>query len=702
MAVNSWKLWKLPKGLADANHEWAKATAFADYLNANGTKPTMVPIIIELHKSVTAQAFATGDWKPAPPANWKQWLKIPELYVHPAEGLAPTHYCTALVGSEFFKNVEEGKFSKVISRFELGLPYNLHAGDKGGPLEAIKGLGALGKGKVPQAVVSGIIDDGLAYAHEQFRLKNPKTGVETTRVAYFWDQDDPSINVPQVQYGRELTKAGLSGIPGIDKYVAYATHLGLVDEDQVYRETNELNFNNAEYKTLGWRAAHGTHVMHIACGFKPEDNRSDRPIVGVQLPKRAVEDTSGGSLSRHILDGLRYILWRADQIALDLPGASPALPVVVNVSYGNLAGPHDGTSILEAAIDNLILNRRMKAPIDVVLPAGNGYLAACHAQFSLKPTGAQGSTQRLTWRIQPDDLRASSMQIWLPDTADITVKITTPTGSVSPSIGIGKPAYTWQAGNDVLCQALYLSPAATGSRAMINITVARTATHLPKKAVAPSGLWQVDVTRVRVDGTTPVTFDAWIQRGDTAYGYHIRGRQSRFEDPNYTVFDIHGRPEQDDAKNPDAYIKRKGTLSAFATGTQSVVAGGFIRNGGFIRAPGAIRSDWEVAKYSASGPFTSREGPDAATPSEDSPGCYGRLAAGTRSGSIVRIAGTSVAAPQIARMIADNMATGGAPDRTTVQTWAGKADPNPPPQLDPRIGAGRIPCPPVVDPRIEP
>ena len=81
---------------------------------------------------------------------------------------------------------------------------------------------------------------------------------------------------------------------------------------------------------------------------------------------------------------------------------------------------------------------------------------------------------------------------------------------------------------------------------------------------------------------------------------------------------------------------------------------------------GFRRSDYKASRYSGAGPIVYppgsvgpwRDGPDATAVSDDSPRCYGVLAAGTRTGSVCAMNGTSVAAPQITRMIAELMTAG--------------------------------------------
>jgi hypothetical protein len=259
---------------------------------------------------------------------------------------------------------------------------------------------------------------------------------------------------------------------------------------------------------------------------------------------------------------------------------------------------------------------------------------------------------------------------------------------------------------------LYLTTAAPGrNRNMIFVAVAPTVTLDPTRKVAPFGTWEVKVRKKKA-GTALI--DAWVQRDDTPYGYPRRGRQSRFDDSetNYPYWDEVGREVETDG--PASSIKRDGTLNAIGTGSKSTLVGSF------------RRIDWKPAKYSASGPAIApsrglpvNDGPDASAVSDDSHAHRGILASGTRSGSTVAMNGTSVAAPQITRWIAEQMAASKNHDRSALATfaqlgvpaspWAGTLTeatrppnaPPPGPGLPPkRIGAGRVDFPVGVFPSI--
>jgi hypothetical protein len=663
----------------DPYFEWARDTGFA-YFFAESVKyrgTQLFPVIIELD-GLTARNFARGEWRA--PRRWRQLIRVPDLYRDPAAGLEKVRFCSAMVSEAFFDQLGENALLRAaIRRVELGVP--------------IEGLGRalpLRLPPVPRArrgtVVTGVIDDGMAFAHESFRLPDG-----SSRVEYFWNQDAPPPAPSGFAYGCEFSKFGPAP-GGIDAALSSAAHGGLVDEDEVYRATGHLHADAIGHKPVAWRVAHGTHVMDLAAGFDMETAPERRPIIAVQLPVRVTADTSGGTFGPYALDALHYIVKRADQM-----GVQP-LPVVANLSYGFVAGPHDGSSVFEQAVDEAIALR--PAPLDVVLPAGNNHLSRCHARFRLRP--ASELPEPLRWRIQPDDSTPSYLQVWLPHTTGpqrprIRLRIRTPYGNWSPWVDEGD-VWTWKPSGQTLCKVVYYDSAAPGrNRNMVLIAVAPTAALTAGRPLAPAGVWEIAVK----NAGPAASIDAWIQRDDRAYGYAAGGRQSYFDDPRYERFDASGIEVQLDNAS---YVKRAGTLNSIATGRNTVVVGGYQRKQA-TRSYFSERPSYTPASYSASGPIVRppagpvhRTGPDAMTVSEDSAMNDGVLAAGTRSGSVGSMWGSSVAAPQVARWIAGEMAAGRPHGRTAVANWAQQQEaarpaPNPKPALE-RMGAGRAEIPP--------
>jgi hypothetical protein len=658
---------------------WADLTGFT-YFAFDADDSTRIPFILEL--TGEARAFC----KHVHEAKW-HWIAIPPLYLEPARGLEKTRYCTAHVTCECFRRL--GELGNRVKRFALQLPVDTGPTEDEAEPEAFSTpRPSPSPDEAPPKVVIGLIDDGLPVAHE--RVRGWRGDPASSRVRYCWTQDGTTLGVPcsvaGVDYGRELSQQQ------IDEAIRRSTRAGLIDEDVVYRGLGLWNCRRY--------ATHGAAVMDLACGEDPARSPAQAPdIICVELPRRTTADTSGASLAVHVLDALRYILDRADRLA----GSADAPPpqVVVNLSYGYFAGPHDGSSILESAIDELIEQRGQVAPFAVVLPAGNCYLSRCHGRHRLEP----GASGEFAWHILPDDATPSFVEIW-PSAADaqLQIEIVGPEG-ISPeerssgTIGEGQ-IQGWMRGEDPVCTVIHLGRVASGDGKMVLVCVAPTVAGANCPTVAPSGVWTIRVSNA---GARPIQVDAWIQRDDAVSGYRPRGRQSRFVDGKYERFDLRGQAVEHDN---DSYIKRDGTLNAIATGEHTVVVGGYRDSDGAVAAYSAGGDDDAgnpAAKAVGSGRDRAVRGPDALAMSERSPGRPGVLVAGSRSGgSKLALTGTSVAAPQVTRLIAAMMGRGEYRDRHDVAAEAGRQDPlsiskyEPPPGVPPakptpkRGGRGRL------------
>lgn len=524
---------------------------------------------------------------------------------------------------------------------------------------------------VPQMVVMGVIDDGIAFAHERFR-----TDAGGSRVEYCWLQGPGII----------LTKANID--------VLLAAH---ADEEVLYRVAGQYDFHTSEHKSAAWRAAHGTHVMDLACGFDPAANCDDRPIVCVQLPVAATADEYPGTLYVYISLAIDYIVTCAQMIAA-ARGVDPM--VVINLSYGLLADPHDGTGAIEKFIDDKINQcwDELRLKLRVVLPSGNSYLSRIHAQLSF----ASGPpTRTLQWRVQPDDRSPSFLEVWLPSpcpapaNSRITLTVTSPTGASMTTWENGPLVST--AGSSGPYAWAYWTSWPSSDRARFTVILQSTAHPDPSSPVAqlaPAGRWEVELTYTGGLAAADLVH-AWIGRDDNVYGFPLRGRQSYLDDPACTRFDHAGRDEEYD--NNVSRVRREATINSIATGELAIVMGGYL---GKEKLP---------AKYSAAGckplqapppppPDLVPRWPDAMTVGEDSRVHTGVLAAGSHSGSVIAMGGTSVAAPQIARLVADDLAGGGNGDRATVQAWGAVGIPLPQPE---RSGTGGIQPVPVRSKRYD-
>lgn len=598
---------------------WAEADNFAGY--GLSKPPKWLPLLIELAPGVSVAQFKA--------AASPKWLHVPPVYTSPA---APTglRYCTARVRPAFFKHIRVGgSLHALVKRFELGLPAGHHADDPTQPTsKASIPAGALLQGKV-----IGLIDGGLAFANASF-LRNGKA-----RTRYFWKQDQKGAgNTPKdLGYGHELTAAR------INQAMQHNTYGGLVDETAVYtRFKMGMELNK--------RVNHGTHVLDIACGPRtvlaqiagvpPEvsappswatadDDASIADIVAVQLDWDTILDSSGGSMNVHLLDGLMYMLSRCENYA----------KLVVNASWGTFAGPHDGTSVLEAAMDQLI---HLKAGnLQIVIPAGNNYQNRAHTNVSLSKN--ECSTQSLL--ILPDDFTQNFLEIWIPANAEgITVQITPPGRQALPALAWGRSGSWNDLNGNPLCALIYPKAVATGINGTCALlAISPTASFEKTASTAPCGVWKVTLTNTH-DST--VTIDAYVERDDIVSGSHTGARQSHFEDQWY---DTSGNPGSfvDHPNNPSP-IRRSGSFNSIATGSKTISVGG-------IRVAGPKWAKYSPRKPDPDASRPERPSvvkvPDTQAYSDENSILLGLKAASTRSGGVARLVGTSDAAPQITRKI---------------------------------------------------
>ncbi|MCU0920563.1 MAG: hypothetical protein MUF16_09540 [Burkholderiaceae bacterium] len=677
-----------PSLLPNPHFEWLQSTSYAYY-----GSDQWLPVLMQFQdrpkgRGLTAQAFARQvlamQALDARRQGWAADVRIPECWAAPGAACGRhTHFIALLARRKFLDDVYRGvTLSGQVRRFEVGRAIATPLSAKPQALPAAP-FGP-GPGVVP-AVITGVIDDGIGFAHDRLFSAD-----DTTRIEYFWDQQLPSAAWGPWGYGSEFSKRDPAG--GIDRRLSNSRYGPWVDEDEVYRLSGQADHAKRGLKPLAARQSHGAHVADLACnrpgpGTPPARPLAGvRPIIAVQLPATAVAETSGATLMPQIYSGLCYILHKAQQLASRCGRAS--LPVAVNVSYGLISGPHDGSGALEAAIDELLIehNPPGSRPVRVVLPAGNNFLSRCHASFTLDAH----AIHELAWRVLPDDRTESSLDIWLPRGAKVdalSVQVSAPDGGTGTGpFNVG--GQTWfDVGNSRVGQAWFHASASPTQRARITLWLAPTADPEGRLPLAQAGLWRIQLDN-RAGGTPIRRIEAWIQRDDTAPGYRRRGRQSYFDDRAYQRYDDGGREiEVDQAAS---YVKREGSFNAIATGRLPVVAGGY------------RRSDARPSPYSAAGPVRpprrgqpNPDGPECMLPSDDSPSQWGRLGAGTRSNSCVALQGTSVAAPQLAAALAEWAALNLPNDRSTVHAAAQAQEALLPPLPQPkpkrvRGGGGRV------------
>ncbi|QDC10333.1 hypothetical protein FHY55_14225 [Oceanicola sp. D3] len=515
------------------------------------------------------------------------------------------------------------------------------------------------------ATIVGVIDDGINPAHSAFHDASGGT-----RVDFAWVQDAAAPTGPTtVPFGRELTKAEIDAElaagpkPEVDRLAA----LGLGD------------FTRAGVHTVAQRLSHGTHVASLAAGDGPDHLR----LLTVQLPAAVTMATSGAFMSPFVLAGAAHILDRAWLMSL---AEGFPIPVVINFSYSLSGGPHNGLHFLERAIDTLVqahierLARQFptkpgRAEVEVVLPSGNRLLARGHAEVT---GGAAGRTSKtaltLPWRVQPGDESSNFLELWMPrNAAGVELWLTPPGGTPTRVTGLNaaQAVVIHEAADPTAVIGRISLDRQKGQKALDGIArkkrvlIALAPSCMPAAVArpgAPSGLWTVEL-RARISEGERI--EAWIQRDDAPLGYRRQGRQSYFDDPAYQRWDAMGGVAVYDSGS--SVVKREGSLNGIATGRASKVVGpsttrderlakGFAALGDLPGAPGyaplAGHPPRAAAPYAAAATAPMRK-PDHSAEGDRSAVCPGVIGAGAASGSRMPMNGSSVAAPQYARYLAN-------------------------------------------------
>ena len=575
---------------------------------------------------------------------------------------------------------------------------------------------------LPQTVIMGIIDDGLAFANARF-LKPGPNGQYQTRMASFWNQDASCGNT-RVEAGPKDTYT----LPFGHDWTEAEINAGLFSyPDGPYPDPLAAYRAAQMSHAVAKAVAHGTHVMDLATGYDCNDTTANdlgevpadlalrRPIVAVQLAKFATETSSGAFMMPFVTHAMEYILDRAVRLQ---PKKGDRVPVVLNFSYGIYASAMNGRAAMEEWIDDAVnaMWNDHGIPVWVVLPAGNSHMDRTHGEQPVTATRPEHPTPPLTVRHQPENKASTVVEFWWPERTTslkayglervkgakggLTAKqrrqvieyqsglpsplrlelrppqgrdwITLPSAPVNLYHGV--PLMN---GDRILAmvyheELLTLGPD-TKDRDDRSVSVQYKVTLILnptafQQPINTAEFAQIDTTvpsgnwDVRLwneDADTAETVEIRCQRNDTPFGFRPFGRQASLEDAKYRAVSPDGRADQTDT--PGAWVLKRGTTNAISTGTSTVRVASF-RVANLDRRAVPSNDSIAASVFSSAGDADNPHGGiDIAAASEVSAALPGVFGAGTHSGSKFRLSGTSASAPQIARWIAQELARPGIP-----------------------------------------
>lgn len=328
-------------------------------------------------------------------------------------------------------------------------------------------------------VVMGVIDSGFDYTHHSFRKADG-----TSRILALWDQ-------------RLTPQSGESSPAGFGLGVEYSK----ADIDSALQASDPFSIVRSKDSKKG----HGTHVAGIAAGDGSQSGncRGAFTFVGVApeadliLVKLRTGDIRIGE-SNNLIDAFDYIFSHT-QVA--------GRPVVINLSQGDNLGPHDGTSLVEQAIDIFLLSDSRA----LIKSAGNEADDDHHAEGSVPA----GGSLEVELQVQADDSDTRYLELWYPGGSSLDVRVSAP-GSPAPTSPVVTPGNrtTWTVNpgapaarqTDVVIDSDTNDPDNGDNRIVVEL-------QPPSSGNLPAGRWKL---RLENAGGAAVAFDVWIERGDDA------------------------------------------------------------------------------------------------------------------------------------------------------------------------------------------
>lgn len=179
-----------------------------------------------------------------------------------------------------------------------------------------------------RGVLLAVLDSGITWDLEVFRKADG-----STRIRYLWDQT-VSEETASMRYGKMPDGFSL-GTEYTAEEINAALQMPALDR---YRRIPSRDLSG-----------HGTAVAGIAAGRSADGlytgaaPEAELIVVKLGLPGNSGGVEEGFPRTTEILRGVTYALWKARQLNM---------PLVINLSFGNSYGSHDGSTLLERFLDN--------------------------------------------------------------------------------------------------------------------------------------------------------------------------------------------------------------------------------------------------------------------------------------------------------------------------------------------------------------
>ena len=179
-----------------------------------------------------------------------------------------------------------------------------------------------------RGVLLAVLDSGITWDLEVFRKADG-----STRIRYLWDQT-VSEEMGDVKYGK-MPDGFSIGTEYTAEEINAALQMHTWDRYRLIPSRDLSGHGTAVAGIAAGRSADGLYT-----GAAPE---AELIVVKLGLPGNNGGAEEGFPRTTEILRGVTYALWKARQLNM---------PLVINLSFGNSYGSHDGSSLLERFLDN--------------------------------------------------------------------------------------------------------------------------------------------------------------------------------------------------------------------------------------------------------------------------------------------------------------------------------------------------------------
>lgn len=179
-----------------------------------------------------------------------------------------------------------------------------------------------------RGVLLAVLDSGITWDLEVFRKADG-----STRIRYLWDQT-VSEETGDVRYGK-MPDGFSIGTEYTAEEINAALQMHTWDRYRLIPSRDLSGHGTAVAGIAAGRSADGLYT-----GAAPE---AELIVVKLGLPGNSKGVEEGFPRTTEILRGVTYALRKAGQLNM---------PLVINLSFGNSYGSHDGSSLLERFLDN--------------------------------------------------------------------------------------------------------------------------------------------------------------------------------------------------------------------------------------------------------------------------------------------------------------------------------------------------------------